>query len=88
MFVGSGEDLVNLDGVAKMKYFDGVSGLCISDFSSYFQTSFGLSCCLNFCVSSPPTMISWEGTMEGSYFMAILNTLKALGEADIVGNPK
>lgn len=34
--VGSGEDLVNLDGVAKMKYYNGVSGLCISDSSSYF----------------------------------------------------
>lgn len=82
MWVGEGSG--NLDGMAKIKCFDNVSDLCNSDSNFHFQTNFELSC-LNFCVSSPPTMTSLEGTREGSYFPVILNTMKTLSRADIAG---
>lgn len=63
MWVGEGSG--NLDGMAKIKCFDNTNDLCNSDSNFHFQTNFRLSC-LKFCVSSPPTIISLEGTREAT----------------------
>lgn len=58
-----GKELANLGGKTERKCFDDVNDLRMNDSSFCFQTSFGLSRCLNFCVSLP-TMISWKAARE------------------------